>query len=248
MNCEIVKKLEWESDFFGFSMGQFTSNKLDEHNYKEAHKACEDKNIQFLQVLAESHDYDSIRQAELQGFNFTDVRITLELKLNEIKLKQQETEFSYGLATTKHIDALKIISDGMFKDSRFYFDKNFTEHKVDELFQLWVEKAILGTFDHECFCFFQNEQPICFGTIRYNSKKEASLGLLGVDKNFRGKKISNRLLTQMCSFLIKSNIEVFTVVTQGRNYAAQRCYQQAGFRTQNVEFWYHKWLTNPKML
>jgi hypothetical protein len=32
-----------------------------------------------------------------------------------------------------------------------------------------------------------------------------------------------------------------TVVTQGRNVAAQRLYQQCGFITKTVQFWFHKW-------
>jgi hypothetical protein len=31
------------------------------------------------------------------------------------------------------------------------------------------------------------------------------------------------------------------VITQGRNYAAQRLYQRAGFVTRKTELWYHKW-------
>jgi hypothetical protein len=31
------------------------------------------------------------------------------------------------------------------------------------------------------------------------------------------------------------------VVTQGRNYAAQRLYQRNQFRTCEVQLWYHKW-------
>jgi ribosomal protein S18 acetylase RimI-like enzyme len=33
-----------------------------------------------------------------------------------------------------------------------------------------------------------------------------------------------------------------SVVTQGRNVAAQRLYQRAGFVTASTQLWYHRWL------
>ena len=38
-------------------------------------------------------------------------------------------------------------------------------------------------------------------------------------------------------------IKKIFVVTQGRNYMAQRLYQSAGFKTFSTELWYHKWLS-----
>jgi hypothetical protein len=32
-----------------------------------------------------------------------------------------------------------------------------------------------------------------------------------------------------------------TVVTQGRNVAAQRTYQGAGYRTSRTSLWFHRW-------
>ena len=36
-------------------------------------------------------------------------------------------------------------------------------------------------------------------------------------------------------------VEKVTVVTQGRNGAAQRLYQRCGFVTGSIHLWYHKW-------
>jgi ribosomal protein S18 acetylase RimI-like enzyme len=34
-----------------------------------------------------------------------------------------------------------------------------------------------------------------------------------------------------------------TVVTQGRNIAAQRLYQRCGFLTRSTGLWYHRWFS-----
>ena len=41
--------------------------------------------------------------------------------------------------------------------------------------------------------------------------------------------------------LEKSDVKQVHVVTQGRNYSAQRLYQRAGFIIDNIETYYHKW-------
>jgi dTDP-4-amino-4,6-dideoxy-D-galactose acyltransferase len=126
-------------------------------------------------------------------------------------------------------------------NSRFYFDKNFQEEQVDEMYQLWVEKAVLGTFDHECFCFFHLGKPIAFTTLRYSSSEQAAFQLMGISESVRARGVSHRLVSQMCSHLLDKGVTTLSTVTQGRNYAALRCFQQAGFKTSNTSLWYHKW-------
>jgi len=41
------------------------------------------------------------------------------------------------------------------------------------------------------------------------------------------------------------NASNITVVTQGRNVAAQRLYQRLGFVTRSLELTYHKWFYKP---
>tara|TARA_Y100000031_G_C7967214_1_gene268715 strand:- start:160 stop:300 length:141 start_codon:yes stop_codon:yes gene_type:complete len=42
--------------------------------------------------------------------------------------------------------------------------------------------------------------------------------------------------------LIDKKCSKVFVVTQGRNYAAQRLYLNVGFLTKETELWYHKWI------
>ena len=57
-----------------------------------------------------------------------------------------------------------------------------------------------------------------------------------------GRGIGNILIKNILKLLEKKKYKRVIVVTQGRNYAAQRLYQSAGFQTCATELWYHKWL------
>jgi len=53
--------------------------------------------------------------------------------------------------------------------------------------------------------------------------------------------VGRALLDRSLSWFRGNNAASVTVVTQGRNVAALRAYERAGFTTRSVEFWYHKW-------
>jgi ribosomal protein S18 acetylase RimI-like enzyme len=44
----------------------------------------------------------------------------------------------------------------------------------------------------------------------------------------------------------QQQVDTVTVVTQGRNIAAQALYQRRGFITQSQQLWYHKWFRRPE--
>jgi len=49
------------------------------------------------------------------------------------------------------------------------------------------------------------------------------------------------MIGQSLELLRQEGITHAEVVTQGRNYGAQRMYQRCGFVTRTTELWYHKW-------
>lgn len=242
---QLVRRLAWDSDFFGFNVAYLSCRHLTPSIERLVSKYCSGTGVRVLEYLANCHDSESVRQAEINGYRFTDIRMTFEKHLNGepgAAPKLERPGLSYGLAEERHIESLRDLSRGIYRDSRYYFDKQFPEAKVTEFYQGWVEKAVKGTFDHECHCIFQEDQPIAFCTIRYVTKSNISIGLFGVRSDQKGGGIASHLLDRVFEATAARGARLATVVTQGRNYAAQRVYQKAGFRTRNVELWYHKWM------
>lgn len=238
---DVVKKLEWDSQFFGFPVAYVSCRNLSDSILFRINQFVKTHGINLAEYLCNCHDNRSVTIAEKAGFHFTDIRITFERKLGFQDNLTLPDNLTFGLADTSHVSYLKEMSRQLYKDSRYYFDGNFQREKIDEFFAGWVEKAVLGTFDHECYCFFVEEEPIGYCTIRYNKKTSCSIGLFGLASNYQGKGLGKLLLLHVFDEMTKKGLQRVQVVTQGRNYLAQRLYQQAGFLTKSTELWYHKW-------
>ena len=112
----------------------------------------------------------------------------------------------------------------VYYDSRYDYDKNFDNKKVDEFYSGWINKAVLGAFDDFCYALYENNKPIGFCTIKVKNRHSASIGLLGVHQNYISLGMGQYMLNMVIGELYKDGITYIDVVTQGRNYSAQRLY------------------------
>ena len=77
--------------------------------------------------------------------------------------------------------------------------------------------------------------------MSYKTDQMASIGLFGIDPSYGGKGFGKILIEKVFFSLLKQDVKTVSVTTQGRNYAAQRLYQRAGFCNEKMEIYYHKW-------
>ena len=239
---ELISKSEWDSNFFNFPVAYLRSRYLTDSIYYRIKKFIREEKIRLVEYLCNCHDARSVIVAEKNDFHFVDMRLTFKRNI----CKEEEVGLPHGmsinLAVEKDIPFLREISSDAYIDSRYYFDSNFDNTKVVEFYKSWVEKAVLGKFDHECLCLFNHEKPIGYVTIRYIANKNAQIGLIGISKMYRGQNLGKKILNYLFNYLFKKGINKIFVVTQGRNYYAQRLYQGRGFVTDRTELWFHKWI------
>jgi hypothetical protein len=74
----LVRPLDWDTTFFEFPVAAVRTLKLNEPIVHSAIRYCERNHIRLLQYLCDCHDRESVLQAEKNGFNFTDIRLTFE--------------------------------------------------------------------------------------------------------------------------------------------------------------------------
>lgn len=237
-----IQKLEWDSSFFGFNIAYILVRNLTNDIVSEMKNFVSEKDVRLVQYLCDCHDNKSVIIAESNGFHFTDIRLTFEKKIAKLTTPKLPNNFTYGIAEKNHIKVLKSISDNLYLDSRYYYDGNFKIDKINEFYKGWLEKAVKGLFDDECYCIFLKNVPVAFCTIRYTSPLKAAIGLFGVSSDYRGLGLAKSLLDCVNNTLYQKNIKEVFVVTQGRNYSAQRTYQRSSFLSQKSELWYHKWI------
>ena len=244
--CEILqifKLMEWDSDFFGFNIGYVSCRRLTKNIETYIKQKSRELNIEMIQYNCNCHDQVSILTAEKNGYSFVDVRVTFELMLRKMNIKNSELDtIIFRKGEEKDIRKLRKTAGEIYTLSRYYFDQKFDHEKVREFYEGWLEKGIRGEYDDYCFVLEVDQQAVAFTTVKENDDGTADIGIVGVDKNYSGRSLGTILLEKVTNELKKKNLSVLRVVTQGRNYPAQRLYQKSGFITNQMELWYHKWL------
>ena len=123
---------------------------------------------------------------------------------------------------------------------------SLTKHNITLrlFYENWLFKAFKGEFDDECVLGIKNKKIIGFCTLRYeNENKRANIGLFAVMPKFRNKNYGKSFLLNIMAYISKfKKYTEINVVTQSRNYLAQRLYQECGFKTLSNNIWYHKWI------
>jgi len=240
--ARLYQKLEWDSGFFGINVGYISCLRLTLNIERHIKKFIRKEKIDLLEYRCNCHDRESVVTSSQNGYLFVDMRLTFEQFLH--KGREIEERKGYGIkrGVPDDIEKLKEIATGIYRHSRYYFDTNFNRDKVAEFYRNWIEKAIRGTFDDYAYVLYHNEKPVGFCAIKEMCRRAARIGLIGMSSQYSGKGLAEYLLNTTLQRLQKeAGISYVEVITQGRNYAAQRLYQKCGFITKATELWYHKW-------
>jgi len=235
---EGVKILDWDSKFFGVSVASIQRSTIDQKELLTVLKLCEKERVECLYFLTGFEDVSTIKILEKSGFFLVDVKMTLEINLKDINIKQPGHKTR--ISKESDIQVLKQIANNSYWETRFYFDNNFNKDKANELYQVWVENSCTGYAD-VVLVADEKEKPVGFISCHLRSDNKGSIGLVGVDQSMRGKGIGNDLLMASYRWFADQHIDTISVVTQARNIEAQRLYQSVGMKTRKVELWYHKW-------
>ena len=229
--CEF---LPWDTEFFGFRIGRI-HGPVSAEGVKTAVAWCTAEKIKCVYLLVGAEDGESVRTAEENGFHLTDIRITLERTISA----PVPMPVSVRVATEPDINEVSAIARSNHSDTRFYFDPGFPRERCDALYATWAEKSCRGYADA---VFVAERQGRVAGYIScHDDKTSGRIGLVGVADWARGGGLGRQLIEGSLHFFAERQLPLVTVVTQGRNVAAQRLYQKNGFVLRSMELWYHRW-------
>jgi len=239
---ELVSIMRWDSDFFGYPVGFLGCRRLTPAIQRLVGNFTSTHRVVLLEYLCNCHDRLSVQTAEQAGYSFVDIRLTLEHALRQAPAAALPAGTRVIRAESSHIPVLRQMASELYLDSRYFFDPHFDRAKVKEFYESWIEKAVLGKFDDYCLLLVrEGSAPLAFCTIRKGRPKTANIGLFGVGPDAQGGGVAGPFLNHVLGRLHAEGLEMVEVVTQGRNYRAQRVYQRCGFVTKTTELWYHKW-------
>jgi dTDP-4-amino-4,6-dideoxy-D-galactose acyltransferase len=231
--------LDWDSEFFGHRIARVASNRLTKESLEGVFRWCRENSIECLYFLADAADKRSATLAADNGFRFVDVRVTYEKSL-EVEEDLGEKASEIRLSVPQDIPALSEIASLSHHDSRFYFDPGFSEAACDRLYATWIEKSCRGYSEAVLVAEIEG-QAVGYISLHLNQENKGQIGLVGVDSQARGHGLGKKLINESLRWFASQGVRRVTVITQGRNLAAQRIYLKSGFLPTLVEVWYHRW-------
>lgn len=239
---DTVVYLEWDSAFFGFPVAQVDRFRVTADVMAEAVRWCARAGIRLLQFKCDAHSRESILAAESHGFHFADARLSFTRTLDDLDERPLDAgSFEVRRATVADEETLTGIASGLFETSRYYFDDNFDRDRVRVFYADWLRKSLRGAFDDYVLCACRAGAPVSFCTVRHIGDDSMRIGLIGAAVGEKGTGAGRAVLGSALTAMKADGGRRVDVVTQGRNYSAQRLYQRAGFVTDNLEIYYHKW-------
>jgi len=236
MTCRM---LDWDSSFFGRRIARLEPLRVNASQVEDALAWCQERQIDCLYLLADPTDRETITAAERAGFRNVDIRITYERVLGGARLERPDR---IRAVRPDEVAVLEAIAADCHTDTRFYFDEHFSSTTASQLYRTWIRQS----------CHRQDGQvlvleaeagggPVGYVACEQRAGEPGQIGLIGLAAAARGRGGGTALIQAALAWFADRGAELVTVVTQGRNVDAQRLYQKAGFLTQKVEIWYHRW-------
>jgi len=219
----LLKKLEFESDFFNLFYAEANSIYL------------KDKDLSAYDVgQVETTSVIPIKELETTAFTYEDSKLIFTKK---IKNKDQTVKYSIQQAIELNINE---ISDELIfplvEYSRFLSitDSEYCLH----FYQLWAKKAILGTFDNEAYIIKLDTKVVAFISVRYE-KENAHIENGSIHKDYQGKGLASELLLFLEQNLYAKGFKNLSVATEGKNIPAINFYNKNDFKLIDTKYWYY---------
>ncbi len=233
----LCKKKPWDSEFFGFSIGQIEKDYLNKSELKLVDEWASKEDIKLIYYLLKSPKPDYLQAAEDSGYKYRDLRLEFDLNLKTWNLGILKSHRSRKVKESD-LNELKQIASKSYGLSRFYHEPIIGSQKADKLFEVWIDKNFKDE-DTEIFILEESQKVGAFFSAKIKAEN-ATIELVGVSEQFRGKGLGQELLAHGLAELKELGLANIFVVTQGSNVAAQRLYQKMGFMTANAATWLHK--------
>jgi dTDP-4-amino-4,6-dideoxy-D-galactose acyltransferase len=236
-----VERLEWDSRFFGISIGRVSLSEATPNELVDAVRWADDERIECLYWLIDGNDRSSPHAAETYGFHLVDVQLTLETGLPSAgEASNDSAMVKVRPSEPGDLPALLAMARESHRDSRFYYDGHFSEEKCGSLYEEWIHRArresdMILVAEHAF-------QPAGYCVCHLSAQGVGSIGLIAVDRRWHRSRIGTALVTSALRHFERSGMRSATVVTQGRNIPSQRLYQRTGFVTRSMKLWYHRWI------
>jgi dTDP-4-amino-4,6-dideoxy-D-galactose acyltransferase len=244
--CEL---LPWDTQFFGFRVARVRGGVLTSTRADEIEAWCTTNGIACLYFLARSDDAQTVVVAEARGYHLADVRLTLDREIGgEPQISCLKAQISDGIrpARAEDVPQLRAIARVSHADTRFFYDPRFPRPRAEALYETWIESSVSGFAQAVLVAEHGGDIAGYLSCHLTEAADTGSIGLVAVAAGQQRRGVGKGLVAAGCEWFESRGAKQISVVTQGRNVAAQRLYARCGFIARKVELYYHRWFATPR--
>ncbi|CDH25255.1 dTDP-4-amino-4,6-dideoxy-D-galactose acyltransferase [Xenorhabdus bovienii] len=235
-----IESLAWDSQFFGLPTARLnfspqasvlTMAQLDEYA--------------LVQAKVPAQQTDTIDGLSALGFSLVEGEADFLLPVDSGAMRCKDatgiqSKQALISATPQDIPVLTAAAASVFKASRFRVPW-YQPDDSGRFYAAWVEKAVLGTFDHECLLVNDEYgQIIGFVTLRDIGSYEARIGLLAALPGNYHRGIGKKLMSAAQRWCENHQIQRLRVATQISNITALRLYTRSGATIESTAYWLYR--------
>lgn len=225
----MIEKLPWDSEFFGFSVGKIfieTPETLNEEAFVMAAAA-------YKLVYVFTQEPLSYSRFALPA----DVKLTFQKSLT---LDQNEVPPQYFDVNNHDFADLQRLAFQSGEFSRFKTDSCFDSTDFYRMYDIWIKKSLESA--QSVVLVEEVEKKLAgFVSLDFNDSETATIGLIAVDSDVRGKGVGRRLMAQAENAALKAAKKQIRVATQQQNSLATAFYKRQGYTLADQIIIYHYW-------
>jgi len=235
-----IKKLVWDSEFFGFKVGKVTIYDDQDFNPIEFKKKVQNENYELVYVFKYSTmlSWQNIIKADLE---MMDIMLTMTKKFDKESYKNISYDFRTELSS-KELEECYEIAEQTAVVSRFYKEKKIGAVKTKALYRKWIDNALNQSFSDGLF--LTKYQGIITGIHILKTDNENKIGnftLTGVNKNCKRMGLGSKLWTQSFGYWAEeSDISIIRSPFSFQNAESFNFHLKMGFaKVEEAKYIYH---------
>lgn len=238
---DIYQIVDWDSKLFGYTVARL-GNDVRSENLREVLQELKDKNVSLVYWFVDPFIADCNKAAKDNNGICVDEKVTYSIDTESVEEITDNNINVHSYSKKNISEELMLLALQSGVHSRFSIDKHFVHNEYKKLYSAWIEKSILHKIAFDVIVYAGCDNHVK-GFISLESKgANGSIGLLAVDKNFRGKSIGKTLVKEACVRFNKQGYKKVMVTTQRKNITACHFYENLGFSLVKTENVYHFWL------
>lgn len=236
----LVKRLDWDSNFFGYLVGSLllVTDQLDVESLEEVLvREGEIYRLIYI-ILPEKSELPATLCYEF-GIQLVDTKLLYEKKLRKSNYSEESLPNirQVGPEAFQSLESLALQSGAY---SRYRTDVNFKNNEYEGLYREWLKNSLNGSIADVCLAYFHKDIPI--GMVTLKEKTQSSdIGIIAVDLDSRGLRVGSALLYYVEKTSLEWGCERIAVATQMANIGACRFYEANNYHLGQIWKIYHLW-------